>query len=287
MVDSGGHAVFSRIVGEIDPVELEFSGRYYQTEYDNPYNRARAQRDEFYGLTARDEAGAKARAVAKIFRSWSVKSHVDVWKRLVAETWNMEFMFRSDWDIVRDLRWGSWLKVNDKDLSRSGRTQDYGESVDYEYDYELSGLYISDFSDLTVSDVGAGMKIDWGNRLTSTFIPLTRMTAYYKISWVDENATQDYPEYDTQFARRYVTAFATTVRPLDWLRLKTRFRLEDEYMLTDARGNKLWEMYFQTLFKIEKWASLSARYDYRQYIDDDPPEQNPEHLFRAIADFRF
>jgi len=287
MVDSGGHALYSRLVGEIDPVELELSGRYYQTEYDNPYNRARAQRDEFYGLTARDEAGAKARAVAKIFREWSVKSHVDVWKRLVADSWNMEFMLRSDWDMMRDLRWGTWLKINDKDLSRSGRTQDYGESVDYEYDYELSGLYISDFNDLSVSDVGAGMKVDWGNRLTSTFIPLTRMTAYYKISWVDENATQDYPEYDTQFARRYVTAFATTVRPLDWLRLKTRFRLEDEYMLTDARGNKLWEMYFQTLVKIEKWASISARYDFRQYIDDEPPEQNPEHLFRAIADFRF
>jgi len=216
-----------------------------------------------------------------------VKTHIDTWKRLVADTWNLEFMIRSDWDIVKDLRWGTWLKVNDKDLGTGGRSQDYGESVEYEYDYSLSGLYISDFSDLSVSDVGSGMKVDYGNRLTSTFIPLTRMTAYYKISWVDENATNDYPQYDTQFARRYVTAFATTVSPIKPLRLKTRIRLEDQYMLTDARGDKLWEVYFQALGKIDKWASLSARYDFRQFIDDNPPEQNPEHLFRFIADFRF
>lgn len=295
-VDSGGHALFSRIVADLDPVEWELSGRYYQSEYDNPYMRGRAQRDEFYGLTARDEAGAKIRAVAKIFREWTLKSHVDVWKRLVAETWNLETTLRSDWDITRDIRWGTWFKLNDKDLSRAGRGEDYGESYDYEYDYDLNGLFISDYSELSVEDVGAGMKLDWGNRLSLNMIPLTRLSLYYKMSWedendkmswADENATKDYPDYNTQFARRYVTAFAATVKPVDMLRLKTRFRLEDEYMLTDALGNKVWEWYFQTLVKLDKWASISGRYDYRDFIDDTPPAIDPEHLFRIIADFRF
>ena len=163
MMDSGGHAVFGRVIADLDRTEVEWSGRYYQSEYDNPYNRARAQRDEFFGLTARDEAGSRMSVVSKITREWTVKSHLDVWQRLVAETWNLEYQVRSDWDITKKIRWGTWLKINDKDLSTSGRSETYGESVEYDYDYELSGLYVSDYDDLSVSDVGSGMKVDWGN----------------------------------------------------------------------------------------------------------------------------
>ncbi len=287
VVNSGGHAVTGRALTDLDKYELELSGRYYQSEYDNPYTRARAQRDEFFGLTARDEAGAKARIVAKIFREWTVKSHVDAWKRLVADTWNLEYVLRSDWDVIKGVRWSSWMKLNDKDIRRSGRTEDYGESFDYNYDYVSNSIYVTDFSNLVVEDAGAGMKLDWGNRIAVKLIPRTLTSAYFKMSWVDENATADYPEYNTQFARRYVAAWDARVIALDWLRLKTRFRFEDQYMLTDARGDKLWEWYFQTIFKFEKTASISARYDIRNYIDDNPPEENPEHLIRVIADFRF
>ena len=55
---------------------------------------------------------------------------------------------------------------------------------------------------------------------------MTLVAAYFKMSWVDENGTEAFPEYDSQFARRYVGAFSTTFKPIRELRLKTRVRLK-------------------------------------------------------------
>jgi hypothetical protein len=308
-MDTGGLAFYSKAIAEVGAIDMELEGRYYSTDFDNPYSRGRAQPDEYFGRRARDEAGGRFQMLGKPNRDWKMRGYVDMWQQIRAEQLNLEGFFRTDYRIQRELMVATWLKVNDKDLEQGGRDEDYGVSV---YDTEElsflqtaleqleSGAITEEYYDSLVSeadpfDDAAGMKVDWGTRIQSKHIPRTALTLYGKLSWRDANSGNDlYGEstdwFDSHFERSYVAALEARVKALDWLRLNTRLRVEQldfDRRSSGSEGEIEW--YFQAVARPTKWFWVNVRYDYKTHFLVDHKESFPDdaHLLRATADFKF
>ena len=295
--DSGGNGAVLRSVLDLDPVDLEISGRFYDKSFDNPHARGEAAPDEYLGRRARDEAGGRVRVVAKLFPWWRLQSIANMWVHPTIDRIDMELLMRHDFQPLRELRLSSWAKYNDKDIAAGGRDEDYAASTDYEFDPDSAFATVdpdkaAEEALANATSFARGMKVDWGAQATTRFIPLTTVTAYFKMSWADitrKDRTLGVDFYGDRFERSYNTWLRVAVSPLPWLGFATRIKLLDEDIdeIGGPRGNELWEWYARVDFKILKWVKGYVRYDLRKYIDDTPPDPNPEHVIRGVVDVKF
>lgn len=299
--DNGGNAAVLRSELDLDPIDLELSFRYYEDTYDNPHGRGEAAPDELLGRRARDEVGGRARMVAKAFRWWRAQLKVDVWNHPTIERTDMEAVTRHDFDPIRELRLSTWVKYNDKDLSVGGRNEDYGLSTDIDLDSAFDNFIDEGLTEdeaaiaaaREADTFGKGMKLDWGLQATLRAIPLTTVTAYYKMSW------RDIKKYEDQFQTDYSTWLRLQVKPLPYLGFTTRVKVANEDIdsveedtdgdgVPDAESGDEWvEWYARLDFAILRYVRAYARYDLRWFFDAAPPEKNPEHVIRAVVDVKF
>ncbi|NUN13167.1 MAG: helix-hairpin-helix domain-containing protein [Myxococcales bacterium] len=294
VLDNGEWGAILRTIIEFYKVDLEIGARYYGEDFDNPKSRAQAARDERFGNIARDEAGGRIKIISRPLKWFDFQLMMDTWYRLSLERFATEAAGRFTFHMLPDLSASTWVNVADRDLSVSGREQVYGGERSTEFDAD-SGFVESGEDALAgavVDDKAKGMKIDWGARVTATAIPLTTLTAYTRLSFEDVAA------YTTQFEKSFVFSFQAIVRPIEGLRLSTRFRLEDVDWTDDLRGDTIWEIYGQAQLRLFKMFLVGARYDYIDYIDDTPRrpsydadgkpiESDPIHLFRASLEVKF
>ncbi len=285
-MDNGGWGAVLRTVASAGRLTLEASGRYFDARFDNPHARATAQADEFFGNRARDEAGGRLRAVYAPVRWLRVQAIGDAWVRLVSDIANLQVIGRTDVLPWKWLRYSTWLRYTDKDLSRGGRAQDYDAAIEYDQVDQVDLVAARDFGALQVASAGAGAKIDWGHRLTLSALPRTRVVADFQWTWKDVRVAS-VPAFDHSFEKTWRASLRVAVRPVRALSLAARFRALDEDVAHDDRGDKLWEIYGQVGVVPWPWLAVLARYDFRKYTDSTPPDPAEVHLVRAYIKVRW
>lgn len=299
--DNGGNGAVLRSMLDLEPVDLEIALRYYDDTYDNPHGRGEAAPDELLGRRARDEVGGRVRMVAKAFRWWKAQAVLNVWNHPTIDRTDLEASTRQDFEPIRELRLSTWVKYNDKDLTEGGREQDYGLSTDIDLDSAFEtfldeGLTPDEAAVAAANEAstyGQGMKVDWGLQTTLRAIPLTTITAYYKMSW------KDIKKYEDKFQTDYSTWLRIGVRPVPFLGFSTRVKLANEDIesveedtdgdgVPDQESGDEWvEWYARVDFNILKYVKGYVRYDLRWFFDASPPERNPEHVIRGVVDVKF
>jgi hypothetical protein len=118
----GGPAAVIRITATKKRQELEIVGRYYSTDYLNPYARPISQPDEFEGQRARDEAGGRIRYVGST-KNFQLRSLVDVWVSPSTNTPKLDTYVRANVRTSDQLWLGLWERYQDKDLTQGGHDQ--------------------------------------------------------------------------------------------------------------------------------------------------------------------
>ncbi|HUS33495.1 MAG TPA: hypothetical protein VMZ53_33565 [Kofleriaceae bacterium] len=118
----GGAAGLVRMTATRKHEELELVGRYYSTDYVNPFARPISASDEFEGQRARDEAGLRSRYI-RTGKDWTLRALVDVWtnpsdyKALKLDTYA-----RANVRTAEELWLGLWERYQDKNLGEGPPT---------------------------------------------------------------------------------------------------------------------------------------------------------------------
>ena len=116
----GGDAAIVRATatGARDVVELVL--RWYGVDFVDPYARPVAERDALEGERARDEAGARARWIA---RRGAVALHteLDVWTLPAEGVTRTNDLVRVDAGGRARVTWGAWIRYEDRALGAPGR----------------------------------------------------------------------------------------------------------------------------------------------------------------------
>lgn len=304
-MDNGGNAFLLRAALDLDPVDLEFSGRYYDENYDNPHGRGQAQPDEFNGRRARDEAGGAVRMDVKAMRWWRLRVQGDLWTHPTNGRVDMKLLHRQTFDPLRELRLATWVNYADKDITVGGRDEDYVanlESLSAPEEQDLideliaQGLDPDEINTAYIGDLtpaGRGMKVDWGVQITTKAIPLTTITAYYKMTWFDIK------KYEDKFQTDYSTWLSVRVKPLSFLGFSTRVKVANEDLDsveedTDGdgvpdkeSGDEYVQWYAAIDFSILRTLTGAVRYDLKWFFDASLPPSNPEHAIRGVIDVKF
>ncbi|HYO57256.1 hypothetical protein [Archangium sp.] len=121
----GGFGAVQRTVLGDRKRELELTLRYYGRDFDNPYSRAVSSPDEFEGLRARNELGARLRYLHQTEDgAWRMTGRVDVWTQPpggeVSGTLHLETSARVDYVGVPGLQPSVWVEHRNKDLGSNG-----------------------------------------------------------------------------------------------------------------------------------------------------------------------
>jgi hypothetical protein len=207
----GGPAALLRMTATRKQEELEIVGRYYSTDFVNPYARPISQADEFEGQRARDEAGGRVRYI-RTGKELSIRALVDVWTNpSTPQGVKLDSFVRADVRTTRTLFLGLWERYQDKDLSRGGHDQCYE---------------ISNETD------EAGEPIPCGGRQLSTFlranyVPNRRLSIQAQVGHylLDDNTQM---ELQNKFRQDISAWLSGTYRPSKDLRVRARVRYLDE-----------------------------------------------------------
>jgi hypothetical protein len=123
----GGLGAVQRTVLSGEDDELELTLRYYARGFANPYARPVAAADEFEGLRARNEAGARLRLLHRTPEVWRLQAQVDVWALPEdgatpgsAGTAHLQAHARLEALLVPDLVPSLLVEHRNKDLSDNG-----------------------------------------------------------------------------------------------------------------------------------------------------------------------
>jgi hypothetical protein len=105
---NGEYAAVVRSVTALGSSEIDFSLRYYGSNYANPYARPISAPDELGGLRARDETGVRLRVTASLNRNVGLRAIVDGWRALSSGQLNALLFIRVEWRVTPSVRWASW-----------------------------------------------------------------------------------------------------------------------------------------------------------------------------------
>jgi len=233
LTDRMSPAVYVRSLLELDRVDVDLSVRDYETGFDNPHGRGKADEDEYLGNRARDERGARVLVTGKLPWKVRVSGALDVWQRPSLALWNGEIYARVDWNPWRLLGVAAWLTLKDKDLGRGGRAESY---------------------DVNGDDPGHGLKWDWTVQLTSQPLDGLVFTAYYKRTLKDTSTYDDAFEPTQSFWVRGAYRFLSDYR------VAARVKFYDEDTLDAGRGDRYWEVYGEAEARL--WRSVYAKLRY-------------------------
>ncbi len=280
----GGYAGLLRATLTLGDHEIEGLARYYGLDYANPYARPPSAPDEYDGLRARDEAGARLKYTGRL-RDLSLRGLVDVWTWATGldGPWKMRLQARADYKVARWFRPGAYFEYQDRDLRHSGR------GACFEVPYETL-----DSEPVPCS----GERLLVG--VVLRFLPHRSWTlsAKYQHRLVDDNRTVTDPAtkarvfvFGDRFRQDIGAWFSVGFRPADWLRLRARLRYLNEDPSDDAYlEESLWG-YLEAAARVQKTFFARVRYEVYAWLDERASTRarspNPAHWLRADLEFRF
>jgi len=244
--------------------EVELSARYYDTNFLNPFARPIAAPDELEGQRARDELGTRVRYTGQT-GALRLRAAVDGWRTVSTGVGHAEGYLRADVEATRDVGWGLWLDVHDKDRSAlcdpdSGAVTASGDPLD------CKGRRGS----------GTG-RVRWR---VSRLVSLAAQAGYELIDEGDDGTRQD--------LSAWVTA---TWRPTQDLRLRARIRYLDEDLADAASLERSVWTYIEGWQRLFDKDRLRVRADLYWWLDERDRtmirEPQPELRLWAIYESRF
>ena len=306
----GGYAALVRNTLTFDNHEIEISGRYYDTNYANPFAGPIAAPDVYDGLRARDEAGGRIRHTAHLFDRLDVRSFLDLWGTLDRKTPKGRIYSRANLQATKRFRPGLWLEYQRRDLRGNDealcpndtnatenelvvcRRQRVTTAVNARFD-PIRRLYFKlqyrhDFQDgLYELSSGAANVDDGGGQVALEDIDLESVGFDVDLG-VDEPLNPD--DFRNGFRQDIIASLIVGATPIDKLRLRTRWR----WLWDDIADNSRWEHsvwgYFDVSYTIRRWAVPRIRYDIRMFLDgrdSTADRRNPEHWLRFELTSRF
>ena len=284
--DGGGMAAIFRSVTSWNKNEIEGSLRYYSDEFANPYARPISAPDQFDGLRARDELGARIRYNARFAKKVTLRTSADLWTNPTEDTAKGLFYVRSDADVTDQWRVGGWVTYQNKGFDRSGRAQCFEISTEDDENGEPIPC--------------SGHKI----QLTPVRVRYAP-TRQYDVSVQYVYELLDDELYNDRYRRDHNLTAIFTAKPLDGVRLRARGRYLAEDTSTkqffaalvpipsDSTGpgsqlvndmgsfeQSFW-VYLEVAYKLRLRDRLRVRYDWFKTVDNRPAtlsrNPNPEH----------
>jgi hypothetical protein len=261
----GGPAAILRMTATKKGQELEVVGRYYSTNYANPYSRPISDADEFDGERARDEAGGRVRYTRRT-KNFQLQSLADVWVNPSTNTPKLDTYVHTMVRTTEQLWLGLWERYQDKDLGRGGHDQCF------EISYDIGPT---------------GAPIPCGGRQLTTivrahYIPNRQLSATVMLEHqlLDDN-TKD--EYMTSFRNDLAAWLILLYQPSSDIRIRARARYLDTAIEDDTYLERSFSALVDTAFRVRKKDLLRVRMDTKFWLDQrmgtlerDP---NPELVF--------
>ena len=252
----GGPAFLLRATATRKHEELEIVGRYFSTDYLNPYSRPISQADEFDGQRARDEAGGRIRYV-RSNKELQIRALVDVWTNPGGTSTTdkslplkLDSYARVNVRTTDELWLGLWERYQDKDLRYGGHDQCFEVATDT----NENGDPIPCF----------------GRQLTSIvrahYIPRPDLTATVMLEHqlLDDNQKM---EYLNSF-RQDLAAWAIVLyKPSQDLRLRVRARYLDESINDDTYLETSFSALADATIRLRDNDHLRVRVDTKFWLD--------------------
>lgn len=282
----GGPAAILRTVGTWGEHELEASGRYYSTEYANPYARPIAAPDELQGTRARDEGGARLRYNSTVAEIVDLRSFLDVWGNISTETPSLRVFAKGDVQVLPWLAPGLWLDYQNRDLEADGRDRCYYAGEDaFGSDAGDAGSFSASALEFGGAGFCSGERVQVTGRLR--FDPHRRASIMlqYRHDVVDDVA------YDDRFRQDSQAAVTVGANPVDKLRIRSRIRYDFDDISDNTRLQQTLWAYLQVGYQFQRWFYPSLRYDIRAWLDNRTRtpfrRPNPEHWVHLDVSAKF
>jgi hypothetical protein len=273
MPSGGGLGALVRAVTAWGKNEVESSVRYYDQDFANPHARPIAAADEYDGLRARDETGARVQYTGEFDKRFRVRSKLDFWTSPSEETKEVLAFLRGDMELNDLVTLGAWTQFQDRDLARNGRDECFEGQED---DIGPSGPLSC-----------AGQKFQ--NTFRVRFAPTRDL-------WLDFQGQHEFlDDSNSSFDNKYrqdIAAVATVTAKLNKdfrLRARSRYLFEDISDKGNLESNV--SSYADLTYRLRKRDKLRARYDLVLYLDDRASTMSrspsPEHWmqFEYVAHF--
>lgn len=245
----GGPAAILRMTATRKHEELEVVGRYYSTDYANPYARPISDPDEFDGQRARDEAGGRVRytRTSKVFQ---FRALADVWVTPSTNTPKLDTYARTMVKTTDQLWLGLWERYQDKDLGRGGHDQCFEISYD-------------------VGPTGAPIPCG-GRQLTSIvrahYVPNPKLSATVLLEHqlLDDNTK---PEFMNSFRQDLAAWLIVLFKPSNDVRIRARARYLDTALEDDTYLERSLAAVVDTAFRVRGKDLLRVRVDTKYWLD--------------------
>ena len=246
--------------------ELELTLRHYGRDFANPYSRAVSASDEFEGLRASNELGARLRYLHRTADgAWRLTGLVDVWTQPpggeVSGVAQLRTSARVDYSGVPELQPSVWVEHRNKDVGRNGPGLCFEGTDCGGEQYRVAGRVRLEATESLTLAVQYQHTVAGSGRHPSGF-------------QVDGRAVLD-----------------VLFRPLPSLRLHGRASWQDEDLSENTRLTQSLRQSLEVAWEV--LPSLSARARYELALDLKSPEgsrtpsESPQHLFRLELEGRF
>jgi hypothetical protein len=247
----GGPAAVLRMTATRKREELEVVGRYYSTDYLNPYARPISAPDEFEGQRARDEAGGRVRYI-RTEKNMSLRALADVWiNPSEPDAPKLDTYVRANVRTTPVLWLGLWERYQDKDLSRGGHNQCFEVSSDTDEN---------------------GEPIPCGGRQLTTFlraqyVPNRTLAIHLQLGHylLDDNTQM---ELETKFRQDVSAWLIAYYRPSRDVRLRGRVRYLDEGIHDNTYLERSVAALGEASFRMRDRDLLRVRADALFWLDD-------------------
>ena len=248
--------------------EFEFSGRYFDPHYNNPYARPISAVDEFEGLRAANEAGFRVRHIGT-FGDLELRSMLDIWGDILKQKPEIRFRTRAEYEVTPWFRPSLWLDVFDKNMLVNGNGQCF-------------------YSDATIEGEPVdcnGIRTQFGAQLKFVSRRGLTVAVRYLHKLIDD------PHYPTSFRQDMSTWLTVMYSPVEWLRLRLRLRYLSEDLERQMTGEESIWAYLESIFQVKRTALIKLRYEVYAWIDQRASTQvrdpNPAHWLRLELEYRF
>lgn len=273
----GGFGLLQRLTAGSKSQELEFSLRYYERGFANPYARPIAGPDLFEGNRARNEAGARLHYLGRPNEQWALRAMVDLWlwpqEGRASGTRGRSSLYsslRADFAGFRRLELGAWVDYRDKDLRQGGRGQCYESS--------------SEENELGEPLPCSGQLIRLAGKARLNLSPVALSLQY-------QHELLDDPRYPSRFRQDQVVWGEVSYRPVDGLRLRARSRYLDEALDSDLHLERSLWTYLDASWAASRRLALHLRGGTLQRFDRRESTlrltQNPTYQLRLELQTKF
>ncbi len=260
----GGPAGILRMTATRKKEELELVGRYYSTDYVNPFARPISASDEFEGQRARDEAGVRARYL-RVSKEFNLRALVDVWTNpSTYDAVKLDTYVRANVKTTDYLWLGLWERYQDKGLGSAG-----GEMICYE---------VSSETDENGEPIAcAGRQISTTAR--AQYVPnrQSSVTLQLQHQFLDDASRPDLMNKFRQDIAAWLIAY---YRPTPGIRLRGRVRYLDEAINDNTYLERSISALGEVTARVRDKDSLRVRVDTKFWLDERMSTQqrvpNPE-----------